>query len=383
MENVPSVPGLSDANGLRIRKVSPSGTADYVYDLAGHAVSEVSGSGVWNRGEVYAGGRHLATYRDNTTYFTQSDWLGTERARTTLNGSQCETTVNLPFGDGQATSGTCDPSPNHFTGKQRDSETGLDYFGARYYGSNIARWMSPDWAAKPTSVPYAEFGDPQSLNLYGYVRDNPLNRFDPDGHYEVNPSGCDKQKHPEKCQKKYDKANERFEEARKKDLNSKDPRVRAAAAAAAYGDPGTKNGVHVGFADLSHGGPQGEPIKGDVKPFNSGAGKLIDIQVRVDINLDGTSLQETIAHEGTHVGDEIRFLTSYNFATGKYDSTTGAALTVEFTEFNAYRAGAGVEQEHGFGPHDVNKIINFIHKSPLYKDILYQPIFPNNADYPQ
>lgn len=57
----------------------------------------------------------------------------------------------------------------HFTGKERDSETGLDYFGARYYGSNMGRWLSPDWAATATAVPYADFGDPQSLNLYGYV----------------------------------------------------------------------------------------------------------------------------------------------------------------------------------------------------------------------
>jgi len=31
-----------------------------------------------------------------------------------------------------------------YTGKERDTESGLDYFGARYYGSNMGRWMSPD-----------------------------------------------------------------------------------------------------------------------------------------------------------------------------------------------------------------------------------------------
>jgi RHS repeat-associated protein len=69
-----------------------------------------------------------------------------------------------------------------FTGKERDSETGLDYFGARYYGSNMGRWMSPDWSGKPEAVPYSDLSDPQSLNLYGYVRNNPLSRTDPDGH---------------------------------------------------------------------------------------------------------------------------------------------------------------------------------------------------------
>jgi RHS repeat-associated protein len=69
-----------------------------------------------------------------------------------------------------------------FTGKERDTESGLDMFGARYYGSGLGRFMTPDWAAKATAVPYAMFGDPQTLNLYGYVRNNPLSHVDADGH---------------------------------------------------------------------------------------------------------------------------------------------------------------------------------------------------------
>jgi len=68
------------------------------------------------------------------------------------------------------------------TGKERDTETGLDDFGARYYASVMGRFMTPDWAAKPTAVPYASFGDPQTLNLYSYVENGPLNRVDADGH---------------------------------------------------------------------------------------------------------------------------------------------------------------------------------------------------------
>ncbi|MDP9268026.1 MAG: hypothetical protein M3P27_06820, partial [Acidobacteriota bacterium] len=51
-----------------------------------------------------------------------------------------------------------------------------------YYSSATARWLSPDWAAKAAAVPYADFGNPQSLNLYGYVGNNPLARADSDGH---------------------------------------------------------------------------------------------------------------------------------------------------------------------------------------------------------
>ena len=73
-------------------------------------------------------------------------------------------------------------SRSRFTGKERDSESGNDYFGARYYSSAMGRFMSPDWTAKYEPVPYAKLGDPQTLNLYAYVLNNPLTHFDPDGH---------------------------------------------------------------------------------------------------------------------------------------------------------------------------------------------------------
>src|SRR5437763_7410892 len=74
------------------------------------------------------------------------------------------------------------PITTKFTGKERDAETGLDYFGARYYSNGQGRFITPDWAAKSTAVPYADFTDPQSLNLYSYVRNLPASKFDADGH---------------------------------------------------------------------------------------------------------------------------------------------------------------------------------------------------------
>ena len=63
-----------------------------------------------------------------------------------------------------------------FTGKERDAESGLDYFGARYYGSAMGRFTSPD----PKMFPH-DLTDPQSWNKYGYTRNNPLRYTDPDG----------------------------------------------------------------------------------------------------------------------------------------------------------------------------------------------------------
>src|SRR5438105_702986 len=52
-----------------------------------------------------------------------------------------------------------------FTGKERDSESGLDMFGSRYYTSAMGRFMIPDWSDRPVAVPYANVGNPQTLNL--------------------------------------------------------------------------------------------------------------------------------------------------------------------------------------------------------------------------
>jgi len=66
---------------------------------------------------------------------------------------------------------------HHFTGKERDSESGNDYFKYRYLASSMGRWLSPD----PSGLSHASLGDPQSLDLYNYVGNNPLTRTDLDG----------------------------------------------------------------------------------------------------------------------------------------------------------------------------------------------------------
>jgi RHS repeat-associated protein len=152
---------------------------DYLYDLSDHVVAEVNSAGGVNREEVFINDKHVVTYANNTTYFDHADWLATERARSDVNGNLCETITSLPFGDWQSTNGSCsDVSPLHFTGQQRDTEIvpNLDYFHARYFASQFGRFDSPD--------PYnagASPLDPQTWNMYSYVRNNPLSLIDPTG----------------------------------------------------------------------------------------------------------------------------------------------------------------------------------------------------------
>jgi RHS repeat-associated protein len=89
-----------------------------------------------------------------------------------------------------------------FTGKERDTETDLDYFGARYYAHSFMRFMTPDWAELPIPIPYAHPGIPQTLNLYSYVANNPITSIDPDGHDPQTQNQCDAE-----CQKKRDEEN--------------------------------------------------------------------------------------------------------------------------------------------------------------------------------
>src|ERR1035438_4023460 len=63
------------------------------------------------------------------------------------------------------------------TGKERDSESGNDYFGARYYASSMGRFLSPD----DVIITPERLTNPQQLNLYAYVANNPLRFIDPTG----------------------------------------------------------------------------------------------------------------------------------------------------------------------------------------------------------
>jgi len=139
---------------------------------------------------IFFGGKRIAS-RDssnNVSYYL-ADRLGTARIVTNSSGTVQDDSDFYPYGGERVIASA---SGNHykFTGKERDSESALDNFGARYYSSQYGRFLTPDWASHPEAVPYADLENPQSLNLYSYVKNNPLSRTDPDGHCDEDGKHC-------------------------------------------------------------------------------------------------------------------------------------------------------------------------------------------------
>ena len=178
-----------DYGGRRVQRTLGGGTpANYLYDLDGHVNSEIdlaNGSFDnsnhklgWVASYIYLGGSLLAEYANSTTYFVHKDHLGSTRLMTNMTGCVVDNLDYLPYGELYSYTPSCS-APDialKFTGKERDSESGLDNFGARYMSSQYGRFMSPD----PTRLS-AFFDDPQTWNMYIYAHNNPLAYVDRNG----------------------------------------------------------------------------------------------------------------------------------------------------------------------------------------------------------
>jgi len=199
------------AAGERVSKDNSSGTPTtfYLSDGSGNQIAELNASLVVQHINVFSGKRLVGTYTPSSgkLYYAYSDWIDTKRYETDSSGTFVNSWTSLPFGDSLASTNTSavDATEHHFTGREHDSESGLDYFMARYYQSQTGRWLLPDWSDTPVAVPYATFSNPQSLNLFTYVGNNPVNVVDPDGHVgpegntTSNPQGSSMEQHSINC----------------------------------------------------------------------------------------------------------------------------------------------------------------------------------------
>jgi len=168
-----------DGDGRRVSKV---GSKLYWYGSGGDILAETNSSGATTAEYIFFGGQRIAMIPagNNPTYYLE-DLLGTSRVLTTNTGVVCYDADFYPYGGELAYTNTC-PQNYKFEGKERDTETGNDDFGARYYSNRFGRWLSADWSAVPVPVPYANVTNPQTLNLYSMVSDDPESFADLDGH---------------------------------------------------------------------------------------------------------------------------------------------------------------------------------------------------------
>jgi len=180
---------IYDAEGRRVAQIALSTVPTacpttitmpnklYEIGINGEQFAEVGSTGSWMHTNVFSGGL-MATYSGTDLYLSFTNWLGSKRAVITPDG-YLNSYFDLPFGNGLVASGNApDATEHHFTGKERDTESGLDNFGARYFGSNMGRFMSPD----PINLTEERLLNPSNtLNKYAYGANNPLKYVDDDG----------------------------------------------------------------------------------------------------------------------------------------------------------------------------------------------------------
>jgi len=181
---------IYDGDGNRVEKCQAStsttacptsGTTGTLYwrgtSSDPHAETDLAGNVL--ESYIFFGEQRIAR-RDAVTkavHFYFSDRLGSHGVVTNATGTACEQDIDYyPYGGSQKDYCTTPVAQNYkFTGKERDSESGSDNFEFRYYSSSLGRFLKPD-------EPFLwNESNPQGLNLYGYVNNNPLSRIDPDG----------------------------------------------------------------------------------------------------------------------------------------------------------------------------------------------------------
>ena len=304
-----------DGDGKRVKKVDSTGTIIFVYNLGGQLIAEYHSDPV----PPPAGG-------GGTSYLT-TDHLGSTRLVTKSDGTVKARYDYLPFGEelgagvGQRTTAmgysAADSTKQKFTQKERDIESGLDYFGARYYSSPQGRFTSVD-----PLLASGQVEDPQSWNRYAYAFNNPLKYIDPVGlwNWDASAGGSftDDQlrtrqsdnslsKDERKTAKRQLKFRENFRSAREAaaqaETNSnltQEQQTRVQQSAAAYGSENDSNGVNVG-------------VRGNVR--GSAATTLVNeddtITVTFNEGLKGDKLAVVSTHEGRHVADGMAWLATH------------------------------------------------------------------------
>jgi len=171
---------LYNAQGLRTRKSTLSGTTVYHYDLRGRLIAETQSDGTMLRAYVWTEEAPIAQIDrsllgQETVLYLHTDHQGTPRLATDQTGTVVWRWVGSAFGEvgpneDPDNDGNLTTINLRYPGQYFDSETGLHYNWNRYYDPKIGRYLSSD-----------PVGLVAGLNTYAYVEGNPINFTDPDG----------------------------------------------------------------------------------------------------------------------------------------------------------------------------------------------------------
>jgi len=168
-----------DSSNRRIRKTVGTVITHYLYDLNNQLIAETLVDGTVLREYIYLDGEPLALkeYQTNPgTYYFINDHLGTPQQLVTASGAIVWKAAYLPYGQAQIKTATV-KNNLRFAGQYYDAETGLHYNWNRYYDPETGRYISAD-----------PIGLDGGMNLYVYVKNNPVNWVDPWGLFFYNPS---------------------------------------------------------------------------------------------------------------------------------------------------------------------------------------------------
>ena len=158
----------------RQRTLKDDGTTANIYANK-YYEEEDDGSTNTVRHFIYAGDMKVAKKEGAVTTFIHNDHLSGSNVSTDTNGDPVELNDYYPYGDARIEDRVGSYENDYtFTGQEHDEETGQYYYGARYYNSGLGRFTSQDpW--------FGDIENPQSLNKYSYVLNNPLRYVDPTG----------------------------------------------------------------------------------------------------------------------------------------------------------------------------------------------------------
>jgi RHS repeat-associated protein len=326
-----SIGGISyiyDGDGKRVKKCTAGATAGtcvagatgtLYFGIGEKTTSELDLAGNALSHYIFLNGQRIARHDvSGDVHFYFSDHLGTHSLVTDSIGTMPpqEESDFYPYGGEIPISGS-DSNHYKFIDKERDSESGLDNFGARYNASTIGRFMSPD----PGNVGVNRL-NPQSWNAYSYTLNNPISLTDPTGLYVCEDSV--------KCDSTSDQAFARNLADAQTAANSLtgDDQAAAQRAIDAYGAQGVDNGVNVRFdSNVTGGVTEVSGVANGNKSADNPTGQNINVTFNPN-SIGGDFGGTLVGHEGSHVADASAWVAS--------GFSSNMNPTNSTTEFNAY-----------------------------------------------